>query len=407
MNLRAAGCYSLIVLSLAACTDHDAKAKPSHDKSDAAVANGASGSAATDAAADDSDATAGDSRTTGCTTTSSTVPCSDDPDPCSLNSGFPGDQYCILPPPPGKGIQIHFGPKSYTDTAELAKYTINPGEEFNAYGIAHVPTSDDHYFNYVQIRMRPGSHHLINTVVQGDDLPEGFLDAGEGCPGTMVSSFPGTQNLVFDSPAQDKPAPENVGLGSKLAGNSSICLNHHAYNFDSDTVHLREVWMNVWFVDESEVTQRTSPVIIAAGPWQGIPPHTKQVLTETTTIDGTGRIISMFGHRHNHTDRFAVWHNDDLVYDSWNWQEAVVFDYDSITTNPAPNPPANTDGATSGILNVQPGDKIKIECDVNNTSDGTLTFRNELNTGEMCILFGSSVGTSVMDFPAGANAPGP
>jgi hypothetical protein len=109
----------------------------------------------------------------------------------------------------------------------------------------------------------------------------------------------------------------------------------------------------------------------------------------------------LFGHRHNHTERFAVWRNDELVYDSWNWQDAVVFDYNSITTNNPPNPDANTDGAVSGILNVDTGDKIKIECDVNNTSDISLEFRNELNTGEMCILFGSSVGVSIRDTPTG------
>lgn len=381
----------VVVLSLTACSSGD---KPASSK----ASNGSGAGGAPSASS------------TGCNTASSTVPCSDDPDPCGLHSGYAGDEYCILPPPEGEGIQIHFGPSSYTDAAEVAKYALKPGEEFNAYGIAHIPMPDDHYYNYVQIRMRPGSHHLINTVVTGDNLAEGYLPAGSGCPGTTVSGFPGTQNLVRDMPPGGKQAPENVGLGSKLTGSSSLCLNHHAYNFN-DQVQLREVWINVWFVDESEVTQKTSPVTLAAGPWAGIAPHSQQVLTTSTTINGTGRIINMFGHRHAWTDRFAVWHNDELVYDSWHWQESVVFDYDSITTNPAPNPDAKSDGATSGILQVVPNDTIKIECDVNNTSDQTLYFRNELYTGEMCILFGSAVGVTVGGLPrlpaAGGTAPAP
>jgi hypothetical protein len=200
-------------------------------------------------------------------------------------------------------------------------------------------------------------------------------------------------------PPGGKQAPENVGLGSMLKGNSSLCLNHHAYNFNTD-VQLREVWINVWFVEESEVTQRTSPVVITAGPFQPIPPHSQKVLTATSTVSGTGRIINLFGHRHAWTDRFAVWHNTELIYDSWNWEESAVFDYDSITTNPAPNPDQKTDGAVSGIRNVVPDDQIKIECDINNTSDNTLTFRNELYTGEMCILFGSAVGVSIRGVPS-------
>jgi hypothetical protein len=339
-----------------------------------------------------------------CNVASSSVPCSDDPDPCGLNSGFPGDEYCVLPPPEGQGIQIHFGPKSYTDANEIAKYKLDPGQEFNAYGIAHIPATTDHYYNYVQIRMRPGSHHLINTVIQGTDLPEGFGPAGAGCQGTSVSGFPGTQNLVREIPPGGQHAPENEGLGSMLRGNSSLCLNHHAYNYN-DEVQLREIWINVWFVDESEVTQRTSPVIITAGPWQPIQPHSQVVLSQTATINGTGRIINLFGHRHAWTDRFSVWHNDGLIYDSWDWQESAVFDYDSITTNPAPNPSAKSDGAISGILNVVPNDQIKIQCDINNTSENTLTFRNELYTGEMCILFGSAVGVTVGGVPRFGGTP--
>ncbi|HEX4474663.1 MAG TPA: hypothetical protein VH142_06275 [Polyangiaceae bacterium] len=323
---------------------------------------------------------------------SSTKPCPDIPDPCNLKSGFEGDEYCMAAPPADKGIQIHFGPSNYTDTTETAKYTLAPGEEFNAYGIASIGTAEDKWYNRVTIHMRPGSHHLINTVVTGDNLPVGFSTGG--CPGTQIAGFPGTQNLVYDSPPQGIPAPENVGMGGELPGNASLCLNYHAYNTTNIT-HLREVWMNVYFVDASEVTQKEQSVFVLAGPFQGIPPGTKTELKASADITEDGRIVSLFGHRHVYTDRFAVWKNEELVYDSWSWQEAAVFDYDSITNNPAPNPTAKTDGAVSGDLDVKAGDKVSIECDVNNTSSQTLTFKNELYGGEMCILFGSSLNTSV------------
>jgi hypothetical protein len=322
--------------------------------------------------------------------------CNPGSDPCNLHSGYPGDEYCMLPPPDGKGVQIHFGPSNYTDPDEVAKYVTKPGEEFNAYGLATIPGAGAHYYDYVQIRMRPGSHHLINTLVSGvDSMPDGFVTSGVGCPGTPVASFPGSQNLIRNMPPGGVQAPENVGIGSQLPASTRLCVNHHAYNFDSDQPKLREIWINVWFVDEADVTQKAQSVTITAGPFSGIAPHTQQVLKAAGTVSGTGRIIDMFGHRHAATDRFAVWKNDELVYDSWHWDESVAFDYDSITTNPPLNPTAKVDGATSGILPVMPGDKINIECDVNNTTDNTLTFKNELYTGEMCILFGSSVGTAI------------
>jgi hypothetical protein len=296
-----------------------------------------------------------------------------------------------LPPPADKGIQIHFGPKDYKNTADVQPYLLPAGGEQNAYGIAHIPLTEARWYNRVEIRMRPGSHHLINTLVQGKPA-EGFISGG--CP-TGIGGFAGTQNLVYNSMPNGIPAPENVGLGSSIAPNTSLCLNHHGYNISGTTPRLREVWINVYFVPESEVTQRSMGVMINAGPWQGIPPRTRQALTLTATATGNGRFLSLFGHRHAHTERFAVWQNDNLIYDSWDWQESVVYQYNSITTNPTPAPDQKKDGALSGIVEIKAGDPIRIQCDVNNTSDTTLTFRNEVMTGEMCILFGSTVGATV------------
>lgn len=318
-------------------------------------------------------------------------PCSDDPDPCGLNSGYPGDEYCLLPPPPGEGIQIHFGPKDYNDPEEVAKYLLQPGEEFNDYAIAHIPTTEEHWYRYVKISMRPGSHHLINRVIEGSP-PEGFTRGG--CEADSIGGFPGTQNLITESPPQGIPAPENVGFGRRLPAGGSLCQNYHRYNVTEEPA-LSEIWYNVWFMDQEEITQRSSGVMIMAGPFRGVAPGARESLTRTATVQGEGRILSLFGHRHAATERFAVWLNDDLIYDSWDWVESVVFNYDSITMNPPPAPEMKTDGAVSGPLPIKAGDRVKVQCDINNTTDRTLRFANDLYGGEMCILFGGTVGTSI------------
>jgi hypothetical protein len=322
-------------------------------------------------------------------------PCSTNPDPCNLKSGYPGDEYCLLPPPEGKGIQIHFGPEDYKNMAEVSKYLIQPGEEFNSYAVVNVPDSGDNkprYFQYMKVSMRPGSHHLINNLVSGKPA-EGFVAGRGGCEGGSMGSFPGTQNLVTESPPQGIPAPENEGLGRTLPPNVSICQNYHRYN-TTDKPALSEIWYNIWWIDEENIKQKTSGVTVNA-PFSAIAPGAKQVITTTSTIAGDGRIVTLFGHRHAHTERFAAWLNDKLIYDSWDWVESRVFNYDSITMNPAPNPPMKIDGAVSGVLDFKKGDKVKVECHVNNTSDVTLRFANELLTGEMCILFGSTVGSGI------------
>lgn len=317
-------------------------------------------------------------------------PCSTNPDPCNLKSGYPGDEYCLLPPPADKGVQVHFGPKNYQDAAEVKKYMLAPGEEVNGYAVVNVPDTGttERYFQYMKVSMRPGSHHLINNLISGHPA-EGFVM----CDGAGMGSFPGTQNLITESPPQGIPAPENEGLGRTLPPNVSICQNYHRYNF-TDKPMASEIWYNIWWIDKEAITQKTSGVTVNALV-TAIQPGQMQKITTTTTASGDGRFVTLFGHRHAHTERFAAWLNDSLIYDSWDWEESRVFNYDSVTMNPAPNPAMKIDGAVSGMLPFKKGDKIRIECDVNNTSDVTLRFANELQTGEMCILFGSTVGASI------------
>jgi hypothetical protein len=300
----------------------------------------------------------------------------------------------MLPPAEGKGMQIHFGPSDYTDPVEVAKYVLSPGQEVNTFAIAKFPADQERWFNHVKIQMRPGSHHVVDSLVRGD-FPEGLVEDVQ-CPGDKVAGFPGTQTLVTDSPPSGVPAPENVGMGQKIPGDVSMCVNHHGYNLQGDEGTLRELWINLWFVEPDAVTQEVKGVFLSAGPYKGIPPQSKQVLTYTADVPGDGRIVSLLGHRHAYTERFLVKVNDGIVYDSWSWQEAVTFNYDSLTSNPPVRPEAKSDGATSGILSVKKGDRITIECDVNNTSNNTLTFKNQLYGGEMCLLFGGAVGTEIV-----------
>ncbi|HMI89775.1 MAG TPA: hypothetical protein VK509_00350, partial [Polyangiales bacterium] len=62
-------------------------------------------------------------------------PCHDDPNPCNIDSGYPGDEYCLPPPAPEQGLQVHFGPSDYENTADVATYLLQADEEFNDYGL--------------------------------------------------------------------------------------------------------------------------------------------------------------------------------------------------------------------------------------------------------------------------------
>lgn len=320
-------------------------------------------------------------------------PCHNDPDPCGIHSGWPGDEYCLQPPPEGEGIQIHIGPNDYADMAEVGKYVIQAGEEFNNSVAAPIELTEKKWFQRMQVQMRPGSHHWISTVVEGKPEPKFYSDTG--CGGAVgIGSLGGGQNLIYDNPPGGVPAPENEGLGRSVEGNSSLCMNLHAYNF-TDREQLREIWINIYFIAEEKVTQKAQGIGMVGGLGLNLGPHQKKELTYSGNFGADGRIIQLFGHRHAWTPRFAVWLHDELVYDSWAWEESVTFNYDSLSTNPPINTAAKQDGAVSGILEFKAGDELKFTCFIENDSDNTLGFSNQVYEGEMCNLWGSAVGAGL------------
>ena len=320
-------------------------------------------------------------------------PCHNDPDPCGLNSGWPGDEYCLLPPKEGEGVQIHFGPKDFNDMSEIMKYAIKSGEEFDNSVAAHIPLTEEKFFQRITVQMRPGSHHWISSVASGK-LEERFYD-DTGCGGsTGAGSLGGGQNLIYDNPPGGIPAPENAGLGRSVVGNSTLCMNLHSYNF-TDREQMREIWINLYFIDEAEVTQRAAPIAMVGGLGLSLGPRQKKEATYTGTFTGDGRIIQMYGHRHAWTPRFAVWLRDELIYDSWSWQDSVTFNYDSISENPPIMTENKIDGAVSGIVEFKAGDPLKFTCFIENDSDNTLRFSNQVYDGEMCNLWGSTVGAGI------------
>lgn len=317
-------------------------------------------------------------------------PCTTEPDPCGLNSGFVGDNYCLKPPPAGEGIQIHFGPKNYADPGD---YVLQPGEEFNNSVLALVPLTESKFWDHVTVQMRPGSHHWISMDGQGETR-EGVYKDTTGCGTNRLfgaGGFGGGQNLIYDNPPLGMQAPENVGIGRSIAP-GSVCLGLHVYNL-TDQPTIREMWVNLYFVDRAKVTQMTGAISMVGALGLRVPAGANKTLTYSGGFSGAGRIIQMYGHRHKWTPRFAVWLDEELIYDSHSWQESVTFNYDSLTTNP----PIDMvhDGAKSGIVAFKAGSQLKFSCFIENKSDELLTFKNDIDGGEMCNLWGTTVGGSV------------
>ena len=317
-------------------------------------------------------------------------------DECGLNTKFPGDEYCLLPPPPDKGFQIHVGPTNY-DNPE-PQYILAAGDEAtNDFKVTSGNTSKK-FFYYRQFRMRPSAHHNIVTSSAGG--------------GFGMGRRIGTSNhLAEDSPSGGVIAPENEGVGIEIAPNQTINVNLHSINI-SDKPMLREVWINFWYRDESEVTESVEEMFQTGDVTFAVQPREDKVLGPyKCTIQGNGRMLWFYGHRHANNVRFSVWRNRgsqrDLFYEGLNWEEPLVLEFSSTVKNPVPDRAKNIEGGWSGILDMKAGDVIEWECHVINKTDGVLRFANETYTAEMCIMDAELVGAncaSAFGAAAGAGA---
>jgi hypothetical protein len=324
---------------------------------------------------------------------------------------WPGDEFCILPPPADLGTQVHVGPASYTDQTAYAPYLLEPREESNTYYYVNASNTEPRFYYRTNWRMRDGSHHMIITLLDEDraDGWAGQAEAGTDI-GTGTRGFGGAQRPDVDRPLGTLEVPkENQGMGAELAANQQFSFNLHHMNRFEDTI-MREAWVNIWYMDESEVTMPMQGIGMFGSPADvAVPPGEHRKLHYRCDVPGNTRIVTLNGHRHANTDRFGVWleraSGENIpLYESFEYEDMPTYQYDSISMNPVPDVDREIDGAHSGILEVAPGDQIHFVCDITNRQEVSLRFANELLTGEMCILFGSMVGdplcragTRVMD----------
>jgi hypothetical protein len=365
---------------------------------------------------------------------------------------FPGDEYCILPPPAGKGIQVGFHPQednywAHMMARDLSGYqNLGPGwtlppstpmkasEETRTYhNMVKNPSEQKYYRTYY--RMRTGSHHNIITMHKGNN-PAGWdalLPGQQAVPGILdlnagdVTGILGGQERPDDStPVTLDAPPEDEGHYSNFPINPEVRYNIHHFN-TTDGLILKEGWVNLWWAPEG--TKFVSwfmglePLQV---PFLAVPPGELVDLHYAFTVsEPSVRLVRFFGHRHVWTPNFSAWieraggGNLEMIYQSFSWTDMPTYRYDSLVKNPAPNHAIRADGGSSGIITLKAGDKLHFNCHIEFTNEraveekapmpatiGTLYFSNEALTAEMCIGYGQVVGGS-LGLPAADYSPIP
>jgi hypothetical protein len=309
--------------------------------------------------------------------------------PCGISSSYEGDEFCIQPPAPGAGMQLHYGPSDYNDAAEVERYLLMPGQERTDCVFVTTTNDTEVFFRGYHARMRPGSHHML-LYLQDTVRPEST--GPEACrQGLDTRNIFGSQTLVLDA-GSSASGPENDGLAIKLGPNQQGVVQMHFINTTNEPI-LREGWANLVYVDPSTVKQLGDPIFFLGGLSMNVPPGTTQIIKGTATAPADGiRLVAATGHYHAHTTRFSAWKTvggqRELLMEDFDWHDPRLLRFDSITQNPAPDAVAKKAGGYSGIVSLNAGDVIDWECEVVNDGDVPLGFGNEVYTAEMCNVFG-------------------
>jgi hypothetical protein len=198
--------------------------------------------------------------------------------------------------------------------------------------------------------------------------------------------------------ARSAIAPEYAHVGRTLPPNTILSADMHYFNF-TDKEIVREFWLNLYAPAAGAVTQQADIIRAYGGLiWNREPimPGTDQVYQYECPISGNGSIMTLIGHYHAHGKRLTASLKRasgqiDRVFEMYDYLDPAVFDYNSVTANPSFT--ASTAGAVSGPLMVASGDVLQWECHIINDGNVPLRYTNEVKTGEMCNMWGYSVGT--------------
>jgi hypothetical protein len=305
-------------------------------------------------------------------------------DECKLDTGYAGDEHCILPPPSDKGFQVHYGPTDY-DNPE-SDFVLMPGDERTTTFPATSGNDEKVFFYYRQYRMRTTAHHIILSVPNANSS---VLSLGRRV---------GTANRSQDFPAGGVIAPEDQTVGIPLDPHTVISASFHAINTSNEPA-LREAWINFWYRDPNEITQPATEWFKVGDVTFSVPPHESTVLGPyMCTVDGDGRMLWLYGHRHANNTRFTVSRvrgdQREVIYDSNIWEEPLLLEFNSNVKNPTPDLANGVEGGWSGILDLLKGDQIEWSCDVTNNHDTALRFTDQTLLGEMCIVDAEAVNSN-------------
>ncbi|HEX7670368.1 MAG TPA: hypothetical protein VF395_12320 [Polyangiaceae bacterium] len=315
---------------------------------------------------------------------------------------FAGDSQCLEAPDPARGMQLHYGPKSYDDPAELSKFVVQPNEEVVDCMFMKTPNAAPMHVNDLHVRVRPGGYEMI-TYSQPSAVPDSTAPepCGQGSAFAPWVMSPGVDlDLTLDGGAS-----EYAGAAMAIDARTQVVIQMHVVN-RTDQPELKEAWLDAVYVDPASVKLEVSPSTWMGGLGMNIPPHREMLvqggvaaatqIAACTVTDAQGDldVMTLIGRTASHTTRMAAYIERangarETLYEAYDWEHPALLYYNGAVQNPLADPTTLTTGGTSGDVVAHPGDRISWECAVTNDTDAiSLRFSDLALDGEVCNVYG-------------------
>jgi hypothetical protein len=315
---------------------------------------------------------------------------------CSPATPFEGNDRCLVPPDSKAGVQIHIGPRDYSDSAEVAEWVLEPGLEIYKCFSFRTPNTNDVFYESWEYSSRPGMHHSVLAMFDLEleqGLSEICVHPGTLEPGQFIGMLPSVSGITA---SRTMVAQENRSVGMPVPTRAFAQAQLHVFNF-TDRPLLPEVWLNLYYPQQMP-TQEARPLRLIGGVDWVIQPSTEHMARFECPITSAGRLLSLMPHPLESTQRMDAWLRRTTgerlhLLQTALGSEPQTYDYDSLTTNPFFSDLPN--GAHSGIVALEAGDTLEWECHIQNEFPEPLTHIHDQKRGAICDLTGMTVGTQV------------
>lgn len=326
-------------------------------------------------------------------------------EPCkNFHTNYDGDEYCLAPPDPAKGYQLHVGPTDYTNPDEVSKYIAHPGDETNWAEVHQTPNDTEVWTSGYYSHMRPGSHHFIlfglapGSMTPTTSGPTMNGNGAESAVGALGGQFLAGATRQIQNAVANSNYPEDQGIARDTPAHQQVAMNLHFINTKEHDL-LQELWVNFFVIPADQVKLRQAAITWYGGYAMNIPPGTQYTLTNSNSSGCAPpkgvpnvRILGMTGHVHANTLQYNATMQRDgqstLLFQDYDWHDPTEFRFNRAVENGTPDASSKKAGGYSGVLDVQDTDRFFWECDGFNKSNVNLTFSNKVYDGEMCNVFG-------------------